>query len=194
MSIPETHLAQEAIVSLVDGELAAGPATRAARHLSGCTECRLAVQAQREAKEALHSSRGVDVPGDLLSRLQAIPFTAEVSSGGLGTVTAGRDHLTVSGSGGAFAVPLEARPSALGDARAARWFRRGVIGTVTGLGVGVTMLALSLPADPPERGAPSRSVAGPSIPDQRSEVAPPVMRSLTSGTAADEAPRAGGTP
>ena len=47
MSIPESHLAQEAIAALVDGELAAGPATRAARHLAGCLQCRLAVEAQR---------------------------------------------------------------------------------------------------------------------------------------------------
>ena len=44
MSIPESHLAQEAIAALVDGELAAGPATRAARHLAGCLQCRLAVR------------------------------------------------------------------------------------------------------------------------------------------------------
>ena len=42
MSLPESHLAQEAIAALVDGELAPGPAHRAARHLSGCLECRLA--------------------------------------------------------------------------------------------------------------------------------------------------------
>ena len=33
MTIPESHLAQEAIAALVDGELPAGPAGRAARHL-----------------------------------------------------------------------------------------------------------------------------------------------------------------
>ncbi|MFP5371227.1 MAG: zf-HC2 domain-containing protein, partial [Actinomycetes bacterium] len=53
MSIPESHLAQEAIAALVDGELPAGPAGRAARHLTGCAQCRMAVQAQREAKAAL---------------------------------------------------------------------------------------------------------------------------------------------
>ena len=47
MSLPESHLAQEAIAALVDGELASGPAGRAARHLAGCLECRMAVQAQR---------------------------------------------------------------------------------------------------------------------------------------------------
>ena len=56
VSIPESHLAQEAIAALVDGELPAGPAGRAARHLTGCLQCRMAVQAQREAKEALHGS------------------------------------------------------------------------------------------------------------------------------------------
>ena len=78
MSIPESHLAQEAIAALVDGELPAGPAGRAARHLSGCLQCRMAVEAQREAKEALLGSEDVAVPGALLSRLCAIPFTADV--------------------------------------------------------------------------------------------------------------------
>src|SRR4029453_6903325 len=89
VSIPESHLAQEAIAALVDGELDAGPATRAARHLSGCLQCRMAVQAQREAKEALHQSQDVAVPGDLMSRLCAIPFTTDVpgTGGGLGTMT-----------------------------------------------------------------------------------------------------------
>ena len=58
MSIPESHLAQEAIAALVDGELTAGPAGRAARHLAGCLQCRMAVQAQREAKDALHDLAG----------------------------------------------------------------------------------------------------------------------------------------
>ena len=90
MNIPESHLAQEAIAALVDGELAGGPAARAARHLTGCAQCRMAVQAQREAKEALHASADVAVPGDLLSRLRAIPFTADVpgAEGELGSLAA----------------------------------------------------------------------------------------------------------
>ena len=43
MSIPESHLAQEAIAALVDGELTACPAARAARHLTGCLQCCMAV-------------------------------------------------------------------------------------------------------------------------------------------------------
>ena len=87
MTIPESHLAQEAIAALVDGELGAGPAQRAARHLAGCGQCRMAVQAQREAKEALHASADVSVPGDLMSRLCAIPFTTDVGGPGGGNGT-----------------------------------------------------------------------------------------------------------
>src|SRR3954462_6547969 len=107
MSIPESHLAQVAIAALVDGELTAGPARRAAAHLTGCASCRMAVQAQREAKEALHRAQEGSVPGDLLSRLCAIPFTADVpGSGGPATLAAGPASLTVSGAGGSWAVPL----------------------------------------------------------------------------------------
>ncbi len=108
MSLPESHLAQEAIAALVDGELPAGPAGRAARHLAGCLQCRLAVEAQREAKEVLHRSQEVAVPGDLLSRLQAIPFTADVpgAGDGLGALSAGPGQLTVSGATGSVTLPL----------------------------------------------------------------------------------------
>ena len=47
MTIPESHLALEAIAALVDGELPAGPAGRAARHLARCAQCRMAVQEAR---------------------------------------------------------------------------------------------------------------------------------------------------
>ena len=190
MSIPESHLAQEAIAALVDGELPAGPAGRAARHLSGCVQCRVAVEAQREAKEALHGSRDVAVPGDLMSRLCAIPFTTDVpgSGGGLGAVTAGPSGLTVNDGSGAWAVDLQPqeRPQRPGHAR---WLRRGVTGTLIGLGVGVTVLALNLPAG----GAPA-SERGSSFADrpgaeQHTEVVPPVVRTVTVGNTAP-----GGTP
>src|SRR3954454_12694310 len=103
MTIPESHRAQEAIAALVDGELTAGPARRAAGHLAGCVQCRLAVEAQREAKEALHRSEEVTVPGALLSLLRAIPFTADVpGSGGPGTLAAGPDSVTFSGATGSW--------------------------------------------------------------------------------------------
>jgi anti-sigma factor RsiW len=194
MSIPESHLAQEAIAALVDGELPPGPATRAARHLSGCLQCRLAVEAQREAKEALHGSRDVTVPGDLMSRLRAIPFTTDVPGavGDLGAVAAGPGGLTMSGPSGSWSVDL--RPQAEPPQRPghARWLRRGLAGTMIGLGVSITALALNLPAS----GAPDPrfpgSVAEPSAPEQHTEVVPPVVRTVTVGNTAPSGP--GGTP
>ena len=196
MSLPESHLAQEAIAALVDGELASGPATRAARHLAGCAECRMLVQAQREAKEALHTAADVAVPGDLLSRLCAIPFTADVpgaGGSGLGTVSAGPGELTVTGASGSWSVDLAPEGRSDRSELTARWLRRGLAGTLTGLGVGVTILALNLPSD--GAGAPSpagRTVAGTSVSDRHTEVVPPVVRTLTVGTT--PAPPEGETP
>jgi hypothetical protein len=183
MSIPESHLAQEAIAALVDGELTAGPAARAARHLAGCAQCRLAVQAQREAKAALHDCADVAVPGDLMSRLCAIPFTTDVPGTGGGTMAAGPGGLTVTGATGSWSVDLGPRPRGHGG-HSARWLRRGLTGTLLGLGVGVTALALNLP---PGEAAPTRTpggpVAGPSVPEEHTEVVPPVVRAVDVGTA-----------
>jgi len=191
VSIPESHLAQEAIAALVDGELTAGPAHRAARHLAGCLQCRLAVEAQREAKAALHASADVTVPGDLMSRLCAIPFTTDVPGGSPGTLAAGPGQLTMSGPSGSWAVDLEPERTPQ-RANHARWLRRGVAGTLVGLGVGVTALALNLPADP-AAGPGGSPVAGSSLPNRHTDVMPPVVRTITVGTAAT-LNRPGGTP
>jgi anti-sigma factor RsiW len=195
VSIPESHLAQEAIAALVDGELTAGPANRAARHLAGCLQCRLAVEAQREAKEALHESADVAVPGDLMSRLRAIPFTADVpgtGSGGSGTMTAGPGELIVTGASGAWSVDLHPHRRRQTPDHTARWLRRGLAGTLVGLGVGVTALALNLPgtAPVPQRQGP---VAAPTSPQQHTEVVPPVVRTVNVGTNTILS-RPGGTP
>jgi anti-sigma factor RsiW len=182
VSIPESHLAQEAIAALVDGELTAGPANRAARHLAGCMQCRLAVEAQREAKAALHESADVAVPGDLMSRLCAIPFTTDVpgTGSGTGTISAGPGELTVTGASGSWSVDLHPRRRHTSD-HTARWLRRGVAGTLVGLGVGVTALALNLPgaAPVPQREDP---VAGPTSPQQHTQVVPPVVRTVSAGS------------
>ncbi len=181
MSLPESHLAQEAIAALVDGELASGPAARAARHLAGCPECRMLVQAQREAKEALHTAADVAVPGDLLSRLCAIPFTADVpGGGGLGAVTAAPGQLIVTGSSGCWTVALDEPPTRSASPGQARWLRRGIAGTLAGLGIGVAVLTVNLPdASPAVPGSPPASVADGSGPDERTEVVPPVVRTVT---------------
>ena len=194
MGIPESHLAQEAIAALVDGELPAGPAGRAARHLSGCLQCRMAVEAQREAKEALLGSEDVAVPGALLSRLCAIPFTADVPGGaGPGTMSAGPGELTVTGASGSWSVDLAPDRRSERTEHTARWLRRGFIGTLAGLGAGVTALALNLPANGPAgiTGPAGGPAAGSSVADRHTEVVPPVIRTLTvrnSGTGQ------GGTP
>jgi anti-sigma factor RsiW len=176
VNIAESHLAQEAIAALVDGELTPGPANRAAKHLFGCAQCRLAVQAQREAKEALHRSADVAVPGDLLSRLRAIPFTADVPGSGGGTLAAGPDQLTVTGSTGAWSVPLTPEHGFLRPDQA-RWLRRGVVGTIAALGVGMAALSLTLPSDDEPTTARTRPAA--SVPDEHTSVVPPVVRTLT---------------
>jgi anti-sigma factor RsiW len=193
MTIPESHLAQEAIAALVDGELGAGPAQRAARHLAGCSLCRMAVQAQREAKEALHASADVSVPGDLMSRLCAIPFTTDVPGPGAGggTLAASPTGLTLTGATGAWSVDLTPRRSEHRE-HSARWLRRGLTGTLIGLGAGVTALALNLPPDAVPGRLPSGPVAGPSVPEQHTQVVPPVVRTVTVGTAA--LTRGDGTP
>jgi anti-sigma factor RsiW len=192
--IPESHLAQEAVAALVDGELGGGPAARAARHLAGCAQCRMAVQAQREAKEALHASSDVAVPGDLLSRLCAIPFTADVpTGGGLGGLSAGPGGLLMDGPSGGWSVDLapQERPTRQDSAR---WLRRGVAGTLAGLGLGVALLAVTLPGDDSARTART-PVAGPSAPEERTEVVPPVTRAFSvDRTSTLSARSTGGTP
>lgn len=194
MSIPESHLAQEAIAALVDGELPAGPAGRAARHLSGCLQCRLAVEAQREAKEALLGSEDVAVPGDLLSRLRAIPFTADVPGAGgtgSGTLSAGPGGLTMTGAAGAWSLDLAPEQPSSRPEHTVRWLRRGLIGTLAGLGAGVTALALNLPPDGAGARFPSGPAADSSVADRHTEVVPPVVRTVTVGTSGSGQ---GGTP
>jgi hypothetical protein len=195
LSMSESHLAQEAIAALVDGELSGGAAGRAARHLAGCLQCRMAVGAQREAKAALQAPEDVAVPGDLMSRLRAIPFTADMPSSGVpGTLTAGRDGLTSTDADGAWSIPLAAEPA---PAAHHRWLRRGMTGALTGIGIGVAVLAVSLPAGdvPGHDVPPPGSVAGgvrQSVPDERTEIVPPVVRAVTVGTTTGLS--TGGTP
>jgi anti-sigma factor RsiW len=196
IGLPVDHLAQEAVAALVDGELPAGPAARAARHLAGCAGCRMAVQAQREAKEALHASADVAVPTDLLSRLNAIPFTTAIPPAadlpGGAELAAGPDRLVLSGPGGSFAVPIGPRSGGPrhdqrhdGQHDHARWLRRGLVGGFAVLGLGVSALALTLPAGDP---APART--GAAVATEHTGIVPPVVRTVTVA----DLPTAGGTP
>jgi hypothetical protein len=77
----------------------------------------------------------------------------------------------------------------------ARWLRRGVTGTLAGLGVGVVALALTLPGSgTPGEHASTGPVAGPAAPEEHTDVVPPVVRTLTVGTTSLTATAPGGTP
>ncbi|WP_448613948.1 anti-sigma factor family protein [Modestobacter sp. URMC 112] len=185
MTIPESHLAQEAIAALVDGELSGGAAGRAARHLTGCAQCRMAVTAQREAKAALQVPEDVAVPGDLMSRLRAIPFTAEMPSGPTaGGATGGADGLVGTAADGAWAMPPAPVPAS-GRPAQHRWLRRGMTGALAGIGIGVVVLASGLPAGntPADDVPPPGPVAGPvpAVPGERTEIVPPVVRTVNVG-------------
>jgi anti-sigma factor RsiW len=197
VSIPESHLAQEAIAALVDGELSGGAAGRAARHLAGCLQCRLAVSAQREAKAALQVPEDVAVPGDLMSRLRAIPFTADMPSDGpMGSLGVSGEALTSTGPRGAFSFPLAAPAAPAPRPGQARWLRRGMTGALVGIGVGVAVLAVSLPSSAlPVDDAPGPAVNAVrhTVPQhERTDIVPPVVRTRTVGSTASLP--SGGTP
>lgn len=75
------HLAVEAVVAFVDGELAAGPRDRAAEHLAGCPTCAGEVAAQRQARSVVRSAGFPRVPAGLLAALRDIPLTADLPPG-----------------------------------------------------------------------------------------------------------------
>jgi anti-sigma factor RsiW len=190
VNLPESHLAQEAIVAYVDRELSGGASARADRHLARCAQCRTAVQAQREAKEALHASVDVAVPGDLLSRLCAIPFTADVGGGDplRGLAADGPDSLTTGDAGAGWSVSLAPRPATRpGEAR---WLRFGVLGALAGVGVGLGLLVAGVAQGDPPASSPG-TVAQPTSPQERTAIVPPVVRTVTVGSTAA---LQGGTP
>lgn len=70
------HLALDAVVAYVDGELDAGAHDRASGHLAGCRTCAAEVTAQRQMRVAVSSAAGPAVPASLLAALRSIPETA----------------------------------------------------------------------------------------------------------------------
>ncbi|MFJ4652363.1 hypothetical protein ACIP5Y_13955 [Nocardia sp. NPDC088792] len=73
---PTEHLASEAIVAYVDGELRMNAYLRAAHHLSVCVECAAEVEAQQQARIALRqSSDQISAPLRLHDTLSRIPMS-----------------------------------------------------------------------------------------------------------------------
>lgn len=72
----EEHLATDAIVAFVDGELGLAAHERAARHLSRCPLCTAEVAAQRQARTAVRDAGMPAIPQSLLAALHTIPQRA----------------------------------------------------------------------------------------------------------------------
>ncbi len=162
MTLPEVHLAGEALAALIDGELSRGAYHRALDHMARCTECRTAVAAQRQAKAALVGAGLPTVPDNLLSRLHEVPMTTDIGDrgGGLG----GPGTLAVADGGlvwAPVAPPGTATPAARRHPRTRRHrvgrprsypvtrvrsvrLRRGLAGTLAGLAFGVVTAAAPL--------------------------------------------------
>ena len=99
----------------------------------------------------------------------------------------------MTGASGSWSVDLqpEERPQRPDHAR---WLRRGLAGTLIGLGAGVTALALNLPGGRrPRRGAAAGAPSPGPSPEQHTEVVPPVVRTVDVGTRATLTGQ-GGTP
>ncbi len=82
MTLPDLHLAEEALAAYADGRLSPSADERAARHLRLCIECREAVDVEREAKALLGASPDPVLPAGLLARLLDVPMTADLGTSG----------------------------------------------------------------------------------------------------------------
>ncbi|MGH3804473.1 MAG: anti-sigma factor family protein [Pseudonocardiaceae bacterium] len=72
------HLAVDAVVAFVDGELGAVARDRAAQHLTTCQSCAAEVAGQRQARSVMRSAQCPQVPPQLLAALRDIPHTADL--------------------------------------------------------------------------------------------------------------------
>ena len=164
MTLPEVHLAGEALAALIDGELSRGAYHRALDHMARCPECRTAVNAQRQAKAVLVDAGIPAVPNGLLSRLHAVPMTTELGGPHAGVLAVYDGELRwaptdLPGAPPAAGQPGTASPVArrgprtqrrhtpsrprsypVNRARSVR-LRRGLAGTLAGLAFGVVAAA-----------------------------------------------------
>lgn len=77
----EGHLATDAIVAFVDGELSLSAHERAARHLANCHMCTAEVAAQRQTSTAVRDAGAPAVSQALLAALHDIPQRATLPPG-----------------------------------------------------------------------------------------------------------------
>jgi anti-sigma factor RsiW len=105
------HLAVDAVVAFVDGELGAVARDRAAQHLSACQSCAAEVAGQRLARSVVRSAQCPQAPAELLAALRDIPHTADLpgTPDGL-AVTADGTVVEVADPGRVPAAPLGTGP------------------------------------------------------------------------------------
>lgn len=134
------HLATEAVVAYVDGELSMTAHQRAAAHLSSCAECSADVDAQQRTRLALRSAPMLTMPLGLRSLLFSIPDgnASPVAAATPRIPPALRPGAIVAHADGGFVAVLKPvpQPSAEAPGRSRRPFPLAVI-TVTALAVGV---------------------------------------------------------
>lgn len=76
--LPEQHLALDALVAFVDGELTPCAYDRAAAHIARCQTCAAEATVQRNARTAVQSADTPSMSPQLLRALQSIPSEAEL--------------------------------------------------------------------------------------------------------------------
>ncbi len=76
--LPEQHLALDALVAFVDGELTPTAYDRAASHLARCPSCAADATAQRQARSAVRRAAPPSMSPQFLQSLQSIPSSAEL--------------------------------------------------------------------------------------------------------------------
>lgn len=163
----DQHLAPDAVVALVDGELSTGAQDRASAHLARCPFCAAEVAAQRHASRAVRGAGVPAAPSALLAALMAIPQEVELPDrpDGLALTPDGQLVAVLKPNeahqwgllGGQSALgsgrplgssdPLGSGSAVLGDERRAGGRRSASI-VASGLVIGA--LALSFPVNAPE--------------------------------------------
>ncbi len=101
MTLPDVHLAEEALAAYVDGVLSPSADERAGRHLRACPECRAEVDGQREAKVLIAAAPDPVLPAGLLAKLLDVPMTADLGGGDRVLAVAGDELGWATGLAGA---------------------------------------------------------------------------------------------
>lgn len=81
-ALPAAHLAPDAIVAFVDGELSLTAQDRASAHIARCPMCAAEMSVQRQARAAVRDAEAPRMPAGLLATLRAIPADTDLPPSG----------------------------------------------------------------------------------------------------------------